>query len=95
MQHRLHGLRGKAYVAAYKQILADEGIAIAQKFADLVSRDGKFTLRSLGELCNHFRLPVTLMDDCLPSLTNGAYPTGAWERSGCTAKQIGVNWDGK
>jgi hypothetical protein len=29
MQHKLYGLRGKAFVAKYKQILAEEGEAIA------------------------------------------------------------------
>ena len=90
-QHRLYGLRGKAYVAKYRQILTEEGEAIALAFETAASK-GKFTLRDLGELCNRFQMPVKLMDDCLPSLTNERYPTGTWERSGVKAKDIGVVW---
>lgn len=93
-QHRLYGLRGKTYVTKYRQILAEEGEAIAAAFEAAVSK-GKFTLNDLGELCNRFQMPVKLMDDCLPSLTNERYPTGTWERSqqkGVKAKDIGVVW---
>ncbi len=96
MQHRLYGLRGKAYVAKHKQILAEEGDQIVQAFNNIVEQKGKFTKEDLGTLCNQFRMPVTLMDDCLPELTGFYYPSGTWDRlrdRGVKASDIGVKWD--
>ncbi len=96
MQHRFYGLRGKAFVSAYKEFLAKEGEAIAAEFNHIKDRDGKFTAMNLGELCNKFRCPVTLMDDCLPELSGLEYPTGFWDRMkrrGAKARDIGVRWD--
>jgi hypothetical protein len=94
-QHRLVGLRGKPYIIRSKQIMAKEGENIAATFAAVIQEKGKFTPLDLGALAVEFRLPITLLDDYLPTLTKGRYATGTWERlrdRGCTAKMIGVIW---
>jgi hypothetical protein len=96
MQHRLFGLRGNAYVSRMKEIMREDGAAIAERFAQLTNSEGKFTPVHLGMLANEFRLPVAVIDDYLPDLTDGKYPSGTWERlraRGYTAKMIGVQWD--
>lgn len=96
MKHRLYGLRGHSFKVAYKRILAEEGEAIRSKFFEIVERDGKFSPRALGEIAVEFRLPLTILDDCLPDLTDGAYPSGTWERlkdRGVKARDIGVVWE--
>ncbi len=96
MQHRLYGLRGKAYVAEYKRIFYQDREAILDAFNFLVEKNGgRFTPKCLGELCNQFRLPLTVMDGFLPEITNYRYSTGTWQRlkdRGCRAKDIGVVW---
>jgi hypothetical protein len=96
MQHRLSGLRGKAFVAKYKQILAEEGEAISSAyFAEVEASGDKFTPMSLGRLANKLRLPLSILDDCLPELTGYCYSSGTWDRlkdRGCKAKDIGVVW---
>jgi hypothetical protein len=95
-QHRLYGLRGKAYVTRYKQIFESDRVAILAAFNDLVGRDGKFTPMHLGQLCNQFQVPVKVMDDFLPEITNRKYSAGTWQRlkdRGCKAKDIGVTWE--
>lgn len=96
MQHRLYGLRGTAYVAEYKRILEADSAAIRTVFDEIVQREGKFTMMALGGLAMQFRLPLTWMDDCLPTITDQQYPSGTWERlrdRGAKAKDIGVVWD--
>lgn len=95
IQHRLAGLRGKPYIVRSKEIMAAEGESIAAAFAAVIQEKGKFTPLDLGALAVQFQLPVTLLDDYLPTLTKGRYATGTWERlrdRGCTAKMIGVVW---
>ena len=95
MAHRLFGLRGKLYVSKMKAIIAEDGDRIAIRFTEMVKPSGKFTPINLGTLANEFRLPLTVLDDYLPDLTDGAYPSGTWERlraRGYTAKMIGVEW---
>ena len=95
MQHRLFGLRGKAYVAEYKRIFETDKDFILAAFTEIVEREGKFTMASLGLLAMRFRMPLTWMDDCLPTITNFQYPSGTWDRlkdRGVKAKDIGVVW---
>jgi len=95
-QHLLHGLRGSAYVAEYKRLYAELSPAIKVEFDRIVAENGKFTLRSLGALANKFCVPLTFLDDCLPEITGGVYPSGAWERRqkrGAKARDVGVMWD--
>lgn len=95
MQHRLYGLRGRAYVSEFKRILAEDGDRLRQRFEEIRTEKGKFTPPDLGRLCVEFKLPVTALDAYLSHVTNGEYPSGTWERlrdRGCTAKQIGVIW---
>jgi hypothetical protein len=97
-QHRLYGLRGQAYVAKYKQILSEDGEAIKAAFSAILVTKGKFTPNDLGSLCNQFGLPLTLMDDCLPELSEFRYATGTWDRlkdRGVKAHDIGVEWSDK
>jgi hypothetical protein len=96
MQHRLAGLKGKPYILRSKELIAEDGDKIAAAFSLVVSTTGRFTPCDLGALAVEFRLPIALLDDYLPSLTGGRYPTGTWERlrdRGCTARAIGVVWD--
>ncbi len=93
MQHRLYGLRGKAYVNKMKEIYETDREAIRIEFNKIVNSNGKFTPKDLGDMCNKFRLPVTVMDDYLDSLE--LLPCGTWDRlkdRGCRAKDIGVMW---
>ena len=95
MRHRLYGLRGKCYVSRMKEIINKDGESIATRFAQIVESNGKFTPLDLGSIANEFQLPITVIDDYLPDLTGGAYPSGTWERlqkRGYTAKKIGVAW---
>jgi hypothetical protein len=96
MQHRLYGLRGKAYATEYKRIFHEEGVEVAAVFDRLRSANhGKFSAMMLGELAMEVRLPLAWLDDCLPELTGGQYPCGTWERlkdSGVKASDIGVIW---
>ncbi|NEP55997.1 MAG: hypothetical protein F6K31_03100 [Symploca sp. SIO2G7] len=95
MKHRLWGLRGNAYVAKYKQIYKQEKTAILSAFNKIVEKEGRFTPKHLGYLCNKFRLPCTVMDEFLPDITDYRYPTGTWERlknRGFKARDIGVSW---
>ncbi|MCT7965060.1 hypothetical protein NG799_01775 [Laspinema sp. D1] len=93
MQHQLYGLRGKVYVKKLKELYAELGPLIQQDFNQIIESTGKFTPLNLGELCIKHRIPVTVMDDWLSTLT--AYPTGTWENlrsRGCKARDIGVVW---
>lgn len=95
IQHRLHGLRGKAFVREYKRILAEESDSILAVFEQELNTYGKLTAKGLGRIAMATRLPLTVLDDCLPSITNNRYPIGTWERLrdiGFTAKGIGVEW---
>lgn len=95
VQHRLHGLRGATFVAEYKRILATESDNILAVFEQEVRTHGKLTAKGLGRIAMATRLPLTVLDDCLPSITNNRYPSGTWERLrdiGFTAKDIGVEW---
>jgi hypothetical protein len=97
MQHRLIGLRGKAYVAEYKRILNKERGEILAIFEEIVAaNDGKFSAKSLGQLASRIRMPLTWIDDCLPEITNYRYPSHTWDRlkdRGVKAKDIGVVWE--
>jgi hypothetical protein len=96
MQHRLLGLRGNAYVSRMKEIMKADGALIVKRFEQIIAEDGRFTPKHLGILASEFRLPVAVIDDYLPDLTDGKYPSGTWERlraRGYTAKMIGVQWD--
>ena len=97
MKHRLHGLRGQNYVSETKRIIAKDGDAIRRRFAEiLVLNRGKFTPNNLGELAVEFRLPLAVLDDYLPTLTEFVYPSGTWQRlkdRGCKARDIGVVWE--
>jgi hypothetical protein len=96
MQHRLLGLRGNAYVSRMKEIMKADGALIVKRFEQIIAEDGRFTPKHLGILASEFRLPLTVLDDYLPDLTGGRYPSGTWERlrqRGYTAKAIGVQWD--
>lgn len=93
MQHRLYGLRGKAYIDRCKEIFKSDQYEIARAFSYIVADNGKFTPPDLGKLCNQFCLPVTVMDRFLSELH--LLPTGTWQRlrdRGCKAKDIGVEW---
>lgn len=95
--HRLYGLRGKAYVKTMKRIMVEDGDKITARFNELARSYGKFTPRHLGLLATEFRLPLTVLDNYLPTLTEGRYPSGTWERlkdRGVSAIDIGVNWRG-
>jgi hypothetical protein len=97
--HRLHGFRGRRFIAEYKRILCDEGGAILAEFDRLtLENNGKFSLRTLGKLAVATQMPLTLLDDCLPTLTAGRYASGTWERavqSGIKAADIGVKWEAR
>lgn len=95
MNHRLYGLRGPSYVKEYKKILATERQLILEAFNAEILRAGTLTPRGLGRMAVSLRLPLTILDDCLPEITNGRYPSGTWERlrgRGVTANDIGVSW---
>lgn len=96
-QHRLYGLRGAAYVSRCKEIYESDRDAILAAYNNLVKqRDGKFTPKDLGHLCNQFQLPVKVMDEFLPEITSRDYRAGTWQRlqdRGCKAKDIGVVWE--
>jgi len=95
MQHRLYGLRGRAYVQKYQEIFNSERDEILKAFNEIIANnDGKFTPLCLGKLANQFCLPVSVMDKYLSSLK--LIPVGTWERlrdRGCKAKDIGVEWN--
>lgn len=95
MQHRLHGLRGKAYVKEMKRIFAEDQDAIRQKFEEIKQRNGgdKFTINNLGEICLHFRLPLTVMCGFLSDLQ--LLPVLTYDRlkdRGLKARDIGIVW---
>lgn len=102
MQHRLHGLRGRAYVLEMKRIMAELSPLIRQDFFLIVKEKGKFTPNDLGAMAMKWRLPLTVLDDYLPDLTvlpgekHPLYPSGTWERlrdRGMKARDIGVEWN--
>lgn len=64
-QHQLYGLRGRAYVAKYKQLYADLKDQIADDVHRIKVENGKFTIYDFGSLCMKYRLPTTAMDDFL------------------------------
>lgn len=78
-QHRLYGLRGKAFGKRVKELFNELGPDIKAAYQQIVKETGKFTAKDLGELCMQFRIPVTVMDDWLPELTNFEYATGTWD----------------
>jgi hypothetical protein len=83
------------YAAEYKRIYNTEQQQILNAFNTIIAENGKFTARHLGALCNQFRLPVKVMDEFLPEITNHQYRCGTWERikrSGIKARHIGVIW---
>lgn len=94
MQHRLYGLRGQEYVREFKRIFQEEQELIREKFLEIKERNGgKFSAKNLGEMCNHFQLPVTVIDAYLSDL--GLLPVGTWDRlkdRGAKARDIGVVW---
>ena len=93
MQHRLYGLRGKAYVREYKNLFEKLQEPLKQEFQAIVNNNGKFTPNHLGAIAVKFRLPVKVIDEFLAEICN--YPSGTWERlqmKGCQTKDIGVKW---
>lgn len=79
-QHKLYGLRGKAFGNRVKELFYELGPDIAIAYHQRVKETGKFTPKDLGEFCMRFRLPLTVMDDWLPELTKFEYATGTWDR---------------
>lgn len=95
MQHRLHGLRGKVYVKEMKRIFAEEQDAIRQKFEEIKQRNGgdKFTINNLGEMCNHFRLSLTVMCGFVSDLELLSVLTyDRLKDRGPKARDIGIVW---
>lgn len=93
--HRLYGLRGRAYTSKYKQLLLLLRSEIKEDFERIVA-EGKFTPKDLGQLCLKYRIPVKIMDEWLPDITERKYPSGTWDRlqdRGCKVKDIGVVWN--
>jgi hypothetical protein len=78
-QHRLYGLRGKVFVKRVKELFNELSTDIAIAYRQRVKETGTFTPKDLGELCVMFRVPLTVMDDWLPELTNFEYATGTWD----------------
>lgn len=94
-RHKLHGLRGNAFVARYKLILATESESILAAFEQELRTHGRLSANGLGRIAMATGIPLTLLDDCLPSITSNRYPTGTWERlrqAGVRARDIGVEW---
>lgn len=78
-QHRLYGLRGKAYGRSVKALYQELGPAILEEYQRINAEKGKFTPIDLGSLCMKFRIPLTVMDDWLPELTEFEYRR-SWDR---------------
>lgn len=101
-QHRLYGLRGKAYVAEYKRLYEELKEDIKKDALEVVKNTGKFTPRDLGKLCMKHRIPLTAMDDYLNSIfpTNKEDSPIKWYKGtidrlkdrGMKARDIGVIW---
>lgn len=95
MQHRLYGLRGKAWTAEYKRLYEELCGQMLVKFHELYLASGnKFTPSDLGKMAIEFRLPVKTTAEFLEGYQ--LLPTGTWERlqsRGCKAKDIGVKWE--
>lgn len=94
MQHRFYGLRGYGWVAAYKAAYLELKPQIKEDFDLVLKTYGRFTPRDLGILCHKYAIPVKVMDEWLPEITNFVYPSGSWERSKLKPKDIGVRWSG-
>ncbi|ACK73703.1 hypothetical protein PCC7424_5627 (plasmid) [Gloeothece citriformis PCC 7424] len=96
MQHLLYGLRGQAYIKKYRELFSSLREEIKLEFLQIVKQKQKFTRQDLGYLCIKFKIPVKVMDEWLPDISDRLYPTGTWERlqsRGCKAKDIGVEWE--
>jgi hypothetical protein len=96
MKHRLSGLRGYPYIEKLRSIARSEGLNIQVSFDKIIKEKDKFNLKDLSVLAIEYRLPVTAMSEILEELR--LLPTGTWERAkarGCTAKSIGVEWNGR
>ena len=92
-QHRLYGLRGKAYVAKYKQLYEELKGVIEEDFNAVVTETGKFSLRDFGKLCMKHRIPATVMDRFLTNiLPNWGYEWEMRRDRGVKAKDIGIVW---
>lgn len=95
MQHKLYGLRGKAYVEKYKQLYEELKDDIKKDVQEVKVRTGEFSFVDFGALCMKYQLPTTAMDDFLNSIFP-SWTAGTWERarqSGRKASDIGVKWD--
>ena len=102
MQHKLYGLKGKAYVAEYKRLYKVLKEDIKKDFFAIAEETGNFTALDLGKLCNKYLIPVKVMDEWLEDVTleetkilGQFYPSGTWERcrgKGIKARDIGVVW---
>lgn len=93
-QHQLYGLRGKVYVARYKQLYEEVKDDIKKDVYEIKKQTGKFSWHDFGSLCMKYRIPATAMDDFLNSLLP-SWTAGTWERAtwnGVKAKDIGIVW---
>ena len=99
-QHRLYGLRKKAFFAEYKRLYEELRDEIRADVIKTVRETDKFTPTNLGSLCMKFRIPLSVMDKYL----EGYFPTGdpdmvwrpyTWDRlrdRGAKARDLGVVW---
>lgn len=82
-------------MAKYKTLYAELSPTLKEEFQTIVENNGKFSALDLGLLCVKHQIPLTVMDDWLPEITDFAYASGTWERlrkNGVKAKDIGVAW---
>lgn len=92
-QHRLYGLRGKAYGKARKQLFEKLKHQIAADHAEIVAAKGKWTAIDIGVLCRRYLIPVTIMCDWLYDLGLQRYDWEHLKDRGLTAKKIDVSWN--
>lgn len=95
MQHKLYGLRGKAYANKVKHLNSVLKPEIKSWVENRVKK-GSFTPKDLGELAIEFRLPMTFLDKYLSELTDGILSNGLWtylSDNGMKARDIGVIWN--
>lgn len=98
MQHQLYGLRGKAWVAKYKQLYEQYHPILLAEARKIKREEGAFTYRDMGALAMKHRLPLKTTYEFLEEDENGEpfIPVGTYDKfidSGHKARDVGVVWN--
>lgn len=92
VQHKLYGLRGKAYAAKYKQLYEELKDTIEQDVNKIKVETGKFNFNDFGALCMKYRIPASAMDQYLTEILPNWGHEYAIRSHRIKLRDIGIVW---